>query len=137
MHATFRISSRLRQPPRQQRRSARRHVLDNGQRAAVLRAVTAGRLYTTKQVTSFKDAAESCGANLTYVQAAVVLLRAEDTRLLERVLEGEADLLKAAAQVKRVAQLLDAYRRADNGERVVFARAAGIGSLLDTLVAAE
>jgi hypothetical protein len=136
MHSIFKVHQRLRQPSRY-RRSARRHVLDNGQRAAVLRAVTAGRLYTTGQVSSLQTAAESCGANLAYVQAAVVLLKAEATHLLERVLRGEENLLTAAARAKRVASLLDAYRHADNDDRIVFARAAGIGTLLDTLVAAE
>ena len=133
MHSIFRISPRLRQPSRQ-RRSARRHVLDNGQRGAVLRAVTAAQLYTTGQISNFKDAAESCGSNTAYVQAAVVLRKAEDTRLFERVLRGDIPILQAAEMVKTRSKLIHAFRQATAEDRIALVQTVGPELVFDKMI---
>lgn len=63
----------------------------------------------------------SCGSNVRYVRAAVALLRAEDATLLHRVTEGRMPLLVAAAEAKRLAALVDAYRRGDASDLAGFA----------------
>jgi hypothetical protein len=118
------------------RRSARRHLLDNGQRAANLRAITAARLLAGGMVPSIAAAAESCGSNKSYVWAATILLKAENPELKNSVLNGKIGILEAAAQVKRVAALVSAYRAADDSARIAFAKTCGIDPLLDMLAEA-
>jgi hypothetical protein len=119
-----------------QHRSSRRHFR-HGQCAAVLRAITAAKLYGTGQITSFVRAAECCGTNAGYVQAAVILLKTENQALLGRVLAGHEPLLRAAQRAKRVADLIAAYRSASNADRVAFARTCGPEELLNVLAAAS
>jgi hypothetical protein len=88
-------------------RSARRHFR-HGHRAAVIRAITAAKLYIDEAIPNLTTAAECCGSNVVYVTAAVILLRSENTALQERVLKGHVPLLTAAAQVKQVANLVTA-----------------------------
>src|SRR6516162_6873088 len=83
--------------PRRTRRSPRRHFR-NGQRAAVLRALTAAQLYASGAITSIAKAAEGCGSNSIYVKAVTVLLKAENAALLDRVLAGHQPLVEAAQQ---------------------------------------
>jgi hypothetical protein len=117
-------------------RSARR-LFRHGQRAAVLRAFTAAGLYIDKTIPSLVTAAESCGSNVAYVTAAVILLRSENATLQEQVLRGHVPLLAAADQVKSVANLVTAYRAAKDTDRVAFARVCGTDAILDVLATAS
>jgi hypothetical protein len=99
---------------RRSRQSSRRHFR-SGQRAAVVRAATAAKLYLEKSVPTLAAAAEACGTNVAYVRAAVALLKAEDPSLL----------------------LVNAYRSATDEDRVAWARAEGAEHIFDVLVAAS
>ena len=121
--------------PRLARRSRRRQIR-NGQRAAVLRALTAAKLHASGAITSLAKAAESCGSNVNYVRAVIVLLKAENETLLRRVLTGDAPLLGAAQQAQRMADLISAYRSANSADRVAFARTCGAEAIFDVLVEA-
>jgi shikimate kinase len=101
-----------------------------------LRALTAARLYSGGGITTLTKAAEACGSNVPYVQAAVVLLKAENETLLRRVLSGDIPVLVAASQAKRMADLVFAYRAASENDRVAFARTCGPEALLDVLATA-
>jgi hypothetical protein len=71
------------------------------------------------------------------VTAAAILLRSENTALLEQVLRGHVPLLAAAAQVRQVANLVTAYRAAKDADRIAFARTCGTDQILDVLAAAS
>jgi hypothetical protein len=118
------------------RRSARRRT-DNGVHLAALRGVTAARGYLQGAFRTLAEAARSCGSNVRYVQAGLIVLKSENQGLLELVLQGYLPLPAAAARVKRVVELVSTYRDAKESERIAFARACGVDSLLADLVAAE
>src|SRR5262245_1412326 len=118
---------------RRSRQSARRHFR-RGERAAARRAVTAAGLYIDGGLPSLRTAAESCGSNVGYVQAATWLLRSENPDLLNKVLAGHVPVLTAAAQVRRLAQLVDAYRAATSVDRVQFVRAIGATEVFEEAV---
>jgi hypothetical protein len=65
-----------------------------------------------------------------------VLLKSENTALLKQVLAGAVPVLAAAKQAQRVADLVDAYRRADDKDRMTFMRTLGTDNLLNELAAA-
>jgi hypothetical protein len=92
---------------------------------AALKAITAARLLAAGMLPTINVAAASCGSNPLYVRAAVILLKAENSNLLEQTLCGRISLLRAAKQVKRVAALVDAYRRASESDLVQAARVVG------------
>lgn len=118
-----------------QRRSTRRYFR-HGQCAAALRAVTAAKLYAGGAIPNLAFAAASCGSNVAYVRAAVILLKSENMSLLGKVLAGHVPLLTAAAQAKRVADLISAYRSANDQDRVAFARTCDAEKIFDVLVEA-
>jgi hypothetical protein len=99
---------------------------------AALRGVTAAHGYLNGQFSSLATAALHCGSCHAYVQAALILLRSENATILERVLRGQVPLLAAAKQMKRVADLVDAYRTAGAADRVAFAKAIGPTALFDS-----
>ena len=121
--------------PRLAHRSPRRQFR-NGQRAAVLRAITAAKLYSTGAITSLAKAAQACGSNVNYVEAATVLLKAENEALLRLVLAGHEPLLESAQQAQRTADLISAYRSANYADRVAFIRTCGTDAIFDVLVEA-
>jgi hypothetical protein len=124
-----------RKHPRRQYRSARRHFR-HGLRAAVMRAVTAAKLYASGSASTITIAAARCGSSEIYVKAAIILLRAENAALLDRVLAGDIPLLRAAAQTRRIADLVAAYRCADGVDRVAFMRTCGTEAILNELAEA-
>jgi hypothetical protein len=77
------------------------------------------------------EAATACGSNAVYVAAAVVLLEAENSTLLDQVLTGQVPLLAAVEEIKRLAELVAAYRKASAADRVQFARTIGPSTLFD------
>jgi hypothetical protein len=115
------------------RRSARRHF-ENGQRLAALRALTAGKLVLNGTFRSVAEAVISCGSNQHYVDAALVLLKAEDPALLETVLAGEKSLLVAANEMKVVAILVSTLRQATDTDLATLGRIVGAGQVFDRVV---
>jgi thioredoxin-like negative regulator of GroEL len=79
----------------------------------------------TGKAPTIEIAAANCFTNSTYVRAAVTLLKAENQDLQDRVTRGEISLLQAAKQVKRVAALVDAYRRATERDLIQAAKVIG------------
>jgi hypothetical protein len=91
----------------------RRHVR---QQHAALQAITAARLLAAGMVRTIAEAAACTGSNLTYVHAAVILLKAENEILVNQVLAGEISLPHAAQRVRHIAALIDAHRRASEAD---------------------
>jgi len=121
---------------RRRHRSPRCHFR-YGRRRAVVRAFTAARLYIANAVPTLEAAAESCGSNVAYVQAAIILLKAENASLMQDVLAGRVPILQAAREAQRLANLITAYREAKDPDRIAFARACGADAILNVLVAAS
>jgi hypothetical protein len=116
--------------------SSRRHFRHE-RRAAALRAFTGAQLYLGGEMTppsSMTEAAEMVGSHRGYVEAATVLLKAENLTLVNKVLDGEMPLLEAARMVKAMVSLVDAYRRASAAERVQFARTVGTEELFESVI---
>lgn len=118
---------------RRRRQSARRHFR-GGRRTAALRAFTGAHLYLNKWVPTLATAAGSCGSNIEYVRAAVVLLRGDDETLQTSVLTGHTSLLAAAAQVRRLVDLIAAYRNASSAQKAAAGRAVGIDMVWDEMI---
>jgi hypothetical protein len=128
---TFIWSSRsVRQPKHNSR-------LRNGQRAAVVRALTGASILLglPVKVSSQARAAELVGSNIHYVEAAVWVLQAEDSTLLADVLAGRKPLLETAAKVRRRANLIAAYRKATLNDREKFGSTVGVGKIWDEAIA--
>jgi hypothetical protein len=126
------LAETTRHRQRRHYRSSRRHFKD-GKRAAALRAITAARLYASGAIT-LEAAATSCGSNVAYVKAAATLLKAENRALLDNVLIGSVGLLRAAAQVRRLVDFLEAYRKASPEDLVKGARAIGVNKVWADLI---
>ena len=82
-------------------------------------------------------AADSAGSCPAYIQAAIILLKADNASLTAEVLAGRVSILQAAAQVRRVVDLVTAYKLAKDPDRVAFARACGVERIFNVLVAAS
>jgi len=106
----------------------------NRQRAAVVRAVTAARLYATGAAPTLAAAAIACGSNVAYVAAAVTLLKSEDSGLLDRALRGATPLLAAASEARAVARLVSAYRGASPDDLATFTRTIGVANIWDKIL---
>ena len=102
----------------------------------MVRAFTAARLYVNNAVPTLA-AAEGCGSNTAYVQAALILLRADNTSLAHDVLRGRVSILQAAQEAQRLVNLITAYREAKDPDRVAFARTCGAEAIFNVLVAAS
>jgi hypothetical protein len=123
------------------RRSPRRHFR-NGHRAAVWRATTAARLYLDKAVPTLAAAAEGCGSNVQYVQAAIAPLKADDPSLLNLALHGWISLIGAANQARlrrkmegvTVDAAVASWRSWTPEQRAQFGRDAGISEIWDCAI---
>lgn len=117
------------------RRRSRRRQMDHGQRLAALRAINGAKLYLAGWFATLKAAAKGVGSNTRYLTAAIILLRSENTSLLNRVLSGDMPLLAAAAQMKQLAKLVAAYRWASATDRNQFRALTGLtNNLADHLI---
>ena len=116
---------------RRKRQSARRQF-KNGRRNAAVRAFTGAQLLRSKIAPTITAAAERTGTSRAYIEAALAILAAENTSLVADVINGKVPLLAAAREVKRLGELVAAYRRASSADRVAFARAVGPTVLFDT-----
>jgi hypothetical protein len=118
------------------RRHRSRPYHQNGEQVAVIRALTGARLHLGLPIPAptLSEAARMAGTHVGYIQAAIAVLRAEDETLIEAVRTGEIALLKAAAQVKRRAELITALRRASPDDRAAAGRALGVAAIFDECV---
>jgi len=119
---------------RSRRRLSYRRQFKNGQRRAVVHGFTAGKLYLAGMAATLRAAAESCGTTVSYTRAAIVLLQAEDTRLISAVLRGVVQLLAAAKAVKSTADLIATYRRADGADKLALGTAISAEVIWDEVV---
>ena len=108
----------------------------NGQQVAAVRALTGARLHLGMPIPplTLSDAACMTGSNVSCVQAAITVLKAEDAALVEAVRTGEIALLAAAAQVRRRADLITAFRNASAEDRAAAGRALGVAAIFDECV---
>jgi len=119
------------------RRRRRRQFNPDGERLAALRAFTGARLVRAEAI-SMAEAAERSGSNRCYVKAALTLLASENTTLIQRVVAGHVPLRAAAAQMKRLAQLVAAYRWSSATDRNKFRDLTGLtNNLADHLIHAD
>jgi hypothetical protein len=116
-------------------RRPRRYHRD-GRQVAAVRALAGARLHLGLPIPppTVAEAAFMTGASASYVEAAIAVLRAEDETLIEAVRTGEISLLKAAAQVKRRAELITALRRASPDDRAAAGRVLGVAAIFDECV---
>jgi hypothetical protein len=75
--------------------------------------------------TSIAAEAARTGSTPAQVTAAMIIIKSEDQALLEQVLRGEVPLLTAAKRVKRVADLISAYRNATSEDLIKAAKVIG------------
>jgi len=88
-------------------------------------AVTAAQRLVFGRKTPIAAAAASTGSTPAHVTAAITIIKSEDQALLEQVLRGEVPLSAAAKRVKRVADLVTAYRNATSEDLVKAAKVIG------------
>jgi len=115
-------------------RPSYRSQFKDGERRAVRRALTAAKLYLAGVVPTLATAAESCGTSVPYVRAAIVLLQAEDPKLVSAVLHGFVQLLPAARAMRSTARLISAYRAADSADKFAFGCAVPVGTVWDEVI---
>jgi hypothetical protein len=112
-----------------------RRLMRDGVCAAALRAVTGARVYKAGEAKTLPKAAAMSGSCPAYVQAALVLIEADNHTLIDQVLTGRLPILAAARQVKQLSKLVDAYRAASASDRIAFGQAIGVTTLFDHSVA--
>jgi hypothetical protein len=123
--------------PRRRHHKLSRRFLRDGRRAAAVRAVIAGLLYHDGWAPTLATAVAACGSNISYVRAAIVLLRHNDRLLIDAVLGGTISILEAARKVQPLVKLRDAYRAAHPNDRIDWARSEGAEKIFtDVLVPA-
>ncbi len=71
---------------------------------------------------------------MAYVRAAITILKADDIRLVRRVLKGHEPLLATAASITNAVALTETFRKASGAERALFGRWAGPAEVFDTAV---
>jgi len=125
----------LRRPVRQPRRKPKSQFR-NGERRAVKRALTGAgiRLGQPVQASSLVNAAQHVGSTAPYVEADVWVLQAEDPALLDDVLSGREPLVSAAAKVRRRANLIVAYRKANSEDRAAAGPTIGVDNVFDEMI---
>ena len=127
--STSKVQPRRYQSPRRRYR--------HGRRAAAVRALTGARLYLAGEVPTLSAAADAVGSCVAYVAAALILLRANNASLVQSVIAGRKQIVQAAGEAKRLANLITAYQEAEDSDRIAFARAAGLEAIFDVLVKAS
>ena len=108
----------------------------NGQQVAAVRALTGALLHLGMPIRplALRDAVCITGSNVSYVQAAITVLKAEDAALVEAVRKGEIALFAAAEHVRRRADLITALRNASADDRAAAGRAFGVAAIFDECV---
>jgi len=123
---------------RHARRSAqhrrRRHQIRNGRRIAAVKAFEAAKGYLVGRFPTIQEAALCCGSNHIYVAAMLVLVRAEATEAIEKVLVGSLDLLVMARKLKPASLIIAACRHATATDLEISGRTLGSAMIWDTMV---
>ena len=70
-----------------------------------------------------------------YIGAAIALLEAGDSELIDRVLRGNLSLLEAAGLVRKRVRLVKAYREADRNDRKALGKVVGVDRVFDDSIA--
>jgi hypothetical protein len=110
----------------------------DGYRVAVERAFMGAKVYRAGMVPTLAAAARSCGSNVEYVRAALVILKANDPALESRVRCGVVPLLEAAHQISPVVKMVSIFGAVDAKTRIAFFRKYGnTESVLNDLAVAE
>lgn len=124
-------------PTKSQSRSyrARGRLMRNGCCVAALRALNAAEGYLQGRFPTLQVAALCNGSCIAYVRAGVTVLKADDPKLVTRVLRGREPLLKAAASVANAVIMVETFRKASGTERQMFGRMAGPTEVFDDTVA--
>jgi hypothetical protein len=119
---------------RQYRRRGRHRR--NGVQAAAAKALTAGKLHLGRPIPRLPRAlaAIATGSNHVMVDAAIVLLQAEDKALIDRVLKGDIRIQEAANQVRDRAVVIAGLRRLSSEDKAVVGRTVGAETLFDEVV---
>jgi hypothetical protein len=133
-HHNHQNGNGARRRPRHRLRHRSRHQFHNGRRAAVLRAVTAARLWLNGQAPTLAAAAACCGASLGYVWAALILIKSENAAVMSDVLAGRVPLITAAKQLKGAAEIVTAYRKSNAKELVTFGKIVGLTDVWDHVI---
>ena len=123
----------MQQRPRAKKYRPRRRHFRHGLCAAAARAITAAKLYLEGK-TTLREAAFGCGSNVTYVRAALLLLKAEDAQLFERVLHGHMALTTAAGRVRPVVELVRAYHECTDQHLAAAGRQIGPAKVWDHMI---
>jgi hypothetical protein len=97
----------------------RRPRIRHGWRLAARRAFTGANLRREKGY-SLDSAVDASGSNHVYVRAMQSILASEDENLLMSVLLGQVPVMTAAAQVRGLAALVNAYTTASASMKVAF-----------------
>jgi hypothetical protein len=113
---------------------ARGRLIRNGQCVAALRALNAAEGYLTGRFPTLQAAAICCGSCVAYVRAAITILKADDAKLVRRVLRGDEPLLRASAAVTNAVILAETFHKASVAERELFGRWAGPAEVFDSVV---
>jgi hypothetical protein len=114
----------------------RGRLMRDGKCAAAVRAIAGARGYLSGQFPTLSVAANSCGSNPSYVAAATVVLKADDSHLLADVLAGVVPLLEAAASVSNAVAMIEAFDKSTRAERRIFGKAVGPAAVFDDAVVA-
>jgi hypothetical protein len=117
------------------KRRPHRRQMQDGVRTAALRAFTAAQLYKEGTFPAIAKAAQACGSTGHYVRAAKVILDAENTEVQHDVLAGRLPLLVAASQLRRLADLVKAYRAISSADLPRFGKTVGVADLFDHAIA--
>jgi hypothetical protein len=115
-------------------RSARCHFR-NGERAALLRAITGANLYRTGKYT-LEEAAVRSGSSIAYLRAALTLTEAirlgwANDVWMNQALRGEIGVQEAVKVVEPMVRLLKAFKEATPMARRVFCQITGYSNSND------
>jgi hypothetical protein len=107
-----------------------------------LRAFTGAELYLDKRFTTLAKTAEACGSNVTYIRAALVLIKNGDQMTREEVLTGHLPLLVVANRARRrrkaeritPAEAVMGWKRWTPEQRAEFGRVAGVAEIWDCAI---
>lgn len=118
---------------RQPRRRYRKHQ----RTGATSRAFTGARMVLGLPIgpKSRVAAARLVASTPQYIRAAITLLEAGDSELVNRVLWGNLGLLETASLVRKRVRLVKAYREADRSDRTALGKAVGVDRVFDDSIA--
>jgi hypothetical protein len=88
--------------------------------------LTGGQLYLQGKTTTLHQSAISVGSNVRYIMAAVLLIKANDTRLIDAVVHGNISILAAARLVKPQVKAIEAINAASPVNKAAIYNSTGL-----------